>query len=129
MLAGEIRVSLRCEGSSIVLAVTDTGVGILDAELAHVFERFHRVEGNTGRTHEGTGIGLALVQELAKLHGGTVAVESALGEGSTFSVTIPLGRAHLPADRVDVGTVVHHARGHRTSKRHCGWPTCRHGDQ
>ena len=62
-----------------------------------MFERFHRVEAQRGRTHEGTGIGLALVQELVKLHGGTVRVESVLGEGSTFTVTIPLGTAHLPA--------------------------------
>jgi signal transduction histidine kinase len=98
---GEIRVSLRRVGSSIALTVADTGVGIPKHELPHLFERFHRVEGIKGRTHEGTGIGLALVQELARLHGGTSGVESLPGAGSTFTVTIPSGSAHLPADRVD----------------------------
>ena len=99
-LAGRIAVSLRQEADSIVLAVADTGVGIPEKELPHVFERFHRVEGIQGRTHEGTGIGLALVQELARLHNGSVTVVSQPGAGSTFTVAIPLGIAHLPADRI-----------------------------
>ncbi|HVQ17323.1 MAG TPA: ATP-binding protein, partial [Vicinamibacterales bacterium] len=99
-LQGAVTVSLRQLGDAIVLAVTDTGVGIPEMEQQHVFERFHRVEGIQGRTHEGTGIGLALVQELAKLHGGSVAVLSQPGAGSTFSVTIPAGMAHLRADRI-----------------------------
>ena len=67
--------------------------------MPRLFERFHRVEGARGRTHEGTGIGLALVQELVKLHGGSIFVESELGRGSTFSVHIPFGTAHLPLGR------------------------------
>ncbi|HWG78865.1 MAG TPA: ATP-binding protein [Stellaceae bacterium] len=97
---GGIAVRLRQEGRSAVLAVEDTGTGIPAHELPRLFDRFHRVEGARGRTQEGTGIGLALVQELAKLHGGTVRAESALGQGSTFTVTIPLGAAHLPPDRL-----------------------------
>ncbi len=65
-----------------------------------MFERFHRIEGTQARTYEGTGIGLALVQELIKLHGGHVRVESTVGQGSTFIVTIPCGTAHLPAERI-----------------------------
>ena len=65
-----------------------------------MFERFHRVQGARGRTQEGSGIGLALVHELVKLHGGAVSVESELGRGSTFTVTLPAGRAHLPAERI-----------------------------
>ncbi|WP_203236261.1 ATP-binding protein [Methylobacterium crusticola] len=99
-LAGEIAVSLRGAGGTVRLVVADTGVGIPEAELPRLFERFHRVEGAQGRSFEGSGIGLALVQELTRLHGGTVAVESRLGRGSTFTVTLPLGSAHLPADRV-----------------------------
>ncbi|MFY9824528.1 MAG: GAF domain-containing sensor histidine kinase [Thermoanaerobaculia bacterium] len=99
-LAGEIRVSLRAGEGSAELAVQDTGTGIPAAELPNLFNRFHRVQETRGRTHEGTGIGLALVQELVKLHGGTVGVESVYGEGSTFTVTVPLGNAHLPADRL-----------------------------
>ena len=65
-----------------------------------VFERFHRVEDARGRTQEGTGIGLALVRELVELHGGSVRVASAVDQGSAFTVSIPTGKAHLPADRI-----------------------------
>ena len=99
---GAITVRLRAPGDRVELAIEDTGTGIPAAELPHVFERFHRVSGGKSRTHEGTGIGLALVQELVKLHGGTVRVESTEGRGTTFTVAIPLGAAHLPADRVVV---------------------------
>ena len=87
-------------GDQVELSVRDTGVGIPPTELPRLFERFHRVEGQAGRTQEGTGIGLALVQELVRLHGGTVTVESAPGQGSTFTVAIPSGSAHLPAERI-----------------------------
>jgi signal transduction histidine kinase/DNA-binding response OmpR family regulator len=97
---GEIAVSVRREGSSMLLQVRDTGIGIPREELPRLFVRFHRVEGAIGRTHEGTGIGLALVHELVKLQGGRIGVESELGRGTTFTVTIPLGSAHLPADRI-----------------------------
>jgi PAS domain S-box-containing protein len=97
---GGITIRLAIKDENAVLTVADTGVGIPAAHLPHVFERFHRVEGARGRTYEGTGIGLALIQELAKLHGGTVTAESTEGTGSVFSVTIPLGSAHLPQDRV-----------------------------
>jgi PAS domain S-box-containing protein len=98
-LAGKIRVMLRDQGDTIELLVKDTGCGIPERELPHLFERFHRVEGVVGRTYEGSGIGLALVQELVKLHQGTVRVESTLGQGSTFHVSIPTGSAHLPLDQ------------------------------
>ncbi|MBL8286905.1 MAG: response regulator [Rubrivivax sp.] len=102
-LQGEIGVSLRRAGGAFELAVCDTGTGIPEAALPRMFERFHRVEGAQGRSHEGSGIGLALVQELVKLHGGTIRVESRLGAGSTFTVSIPAGSAHLPAERVRAG--------------------------
>ncbi|PWR07844.1 histidine kinase [Micromonospora acroterricola] len=97
---GEIRVRVRAVDGAARLEVTDTGVGIVPAELPHVFERFHRVPGVRARTHEGTGIGLALVRELVGMHGGEVGLTSRVDEGSTFTVTIPFGSAHLPADRV-----------------------------
>jgi signal transduction histidine kinase len=93
---GEIAVSLREVGDSVELEVRDTGTGIPDDELPHLFERFHRVKGALGRSYEGSGIGLALVQELVKLHGGSVRVVSELKRGSTFTVSIPTGSAHLP---------------------------------
>ncbi|HEX5032730.1 MAG TPA: ATP-binding protein [Candidatus Eisenbacteria bacterium] len=102
-LEGGIEVRLRAADGWAALAVRDTGVGIAPEELPRVFQRFHRVEGVEARTHEGTGIGLALASELVKLHGGTLTVESAVGQGSTFTAALPLGRAHLPADRVQAG--------------------------
>ncbi|RVU17215.1 ATP-binding protein [Methylobacterium oryzihabitans] len=99
-LRGGIAVRLTREGGHVRLSVADTGTGIPAHELPRLFERFHRVEGAQGRSFEGSGIGLALVQELVRLHGGSVAVESVPGGGSTFTVTLPLGRDHLPADRV-----------------------------
>ena len=97
---GEVALTLRAADSSVQLAVRDTGVGIPADELHRVFERFHRIESTRARTYEGTGIGLALVQELVRLHGGTVRVDSLLGRGSTFTVSIPHGKAHLPAKRI-----------------------------
>jgi len=99
-LQGEIKVTQQLRGQRLVLSVRDTGSGIPAHELPNVFNRFHRVEGTRGRSFEGTGIGLALVQELVKVHGGTVTVESREGLGTTFSVSIPTGKAHLPAERV-----------------------------
>jgi signal transduction histidine kinase/DNA-binding response OmpR family regulator len=94
---GEIAVALRETEGSAVLTVRDTGIGIPEQSLSHVFERFHRIEGARGRSYEGSGIGLALVQELVKLHGGAIEVESAEGRGTAFRISIPLGAAHLPA--------------------------------
>ncbi|HKC89429.1 MAG TPA: PAS domain S-box protein, partial [Blastocatellia bacterium] len=97
---GQIEVGLKPAGESVELTVRDTGVGIAAKELPQLFERFHRVADARGRTYEGSGIGLALVQELVKLHGGTVRVESEPGVGSAFIVSIPFGLAHLPAESV-----------------------------
>jgi len=83
-----------------VLEVADTGVGVPEAEQPLLFDRFHRVTGAWSRSHEGTGIGLALVRELAGLHGGTVEVTSTAGVGSTFTVTIPFGTEHLDPERI-----------------------------
>jgi signal transduction histidine kinase len=88
---GEIRISLAETEGAIELVVRDTGSGIPEQELPYIFDRFHRVHGTGGRSHEGTGIGLALVQELVKLHGGSVAVASQQGTGSTFTVRLPRG--------------------------------------
>jgi DNA-binding response OmpR family regulator len=81
-----------------LLTVRDTGVGIPEEAMPKLFERFYRVENTRSRTQEGTGIGLALVQELVKLHGGVIRAKSRLGAGTTFTVAIPFGSAHLPAN-------------------------------
>ena len=99
-LHGEVAVRLRAVDGSARLSIRDTGLGIPLEALPHIFDRFHRVEGSTGRSYEGSGIGLALVQELTRLHGGSIRVESTPGQGSEFIVSIPLGMAHLPPDRI-----------------------------
>ncbi len=97
---GSIIVRLQPIGHFVELSVTDTGVGIPEAELPRLFERFHRVSGMRARTYEGSGIGLALVQELVKLHGGTIRVTSQVDCGTTFAIVLPFGSAHLPQDRI-----------------------------
>jgi signal transduction histidine kinase len=101
---GEITIRLRRHNDRVELSVSDTGTGIPEHELPRVFERFHRVDGSRSRSFEGTGIGLALVNELAKAHGGTVRIESVVGRGSTFVVAIPLGSDHLPKEQVALST-------------------------
>jgi signal transduction histidine kinase len=96
---GEIEVHLREVEGFAELSVRDTGVGIPANELPRLFERFHRIEGQQSRTHEGSGIGLALVLELVKLHGGTIEVQSTVDRGTTFTVRVPFGAAYLSADR------------------------------
>nr|WP_221378715.1 SpoIIE family protein phosphatase [Actinoplanes polyasparticus] len=100
---GRIEVRVRATDRGAELSVHDTGVGIPADQLPLLFDRFHRVTGAWSRSHEGTGIGLALVRELAELHGGSAGAESEPGEGSVFTVTVPFGTAHLPADRLSGG--------------------------
>ena len=99
-LAGSIMVELAAEDKYAVLKIKDTGVGIPETELPHMFERFHRVQNVTGRTFEGTGIGLSLIKEFVLLHKGEICVESQLGKGSTFTVRIPMGKEHLPQQQI-----------------------------
>ncbi len=100
--SGRIAVRLHGENGAAVLTVSDTGIGVPAEHLPRLFERFHRVPNARSRTYEGSGIGLALVNELVKLHGGTIRVDSTPGEGTTFTVTVPCGTAHLPAERIGV---------------------------
>ncbi|RYZ37290.1 MAG: response regulator [Myxococcaceae bacterium] len=95
--AGGIRVSLRWRDPDVVLSVADTGTGIPAEELPRIFDRFHRVQGARGRSYEGSGIGLSLVRELVKLHGGDIHVESIPDQGSTFTVTLPARGDPAPA--------------------------------
>ncbi|MEP0912730.1 ATP-binding protein [Leptolyngbya sp. GB1-A1] len=97
---GQISVSLYPVDAAVELIVQDTGTGIPAHELPRLFERFHRVAGAQGRSYEGSGIGLSLVQELVKLHGGTVTASSVEKEGSTFVVRLPIGCAHLPSEQI-----------------------------
>lgn len=100
---GEIEVSLEGAAESVLLHVRDTGVGIAADGLPKLFDRFHRIGGTRSRTQEGTGIGLALVKELVRLHGGSIDVTSQVDQGTCFIVSIPLGSAHLPSSKVRYG--------------------------
>jgi len=99
---GEIGVAIRpsADGRFAEVTVHDTGSGIPESELPFLFERFRRVEGARGRSIEGSGIGLALVQEIVRLHGGGIQVDSRIGGGSRFTVAIPFGTAHLQPERI-----------------------------
>ncbi|HEY8025895.1 MAG TPA: ATP-binding protein [Burkholderiaceae bacterium] len=94
---GAISVTLRVESDqkAVTVTVADTGIGIAPDQLPRLFERFHRIESARSRTHEGSGIGLALVHDLVGLLHGTICVESAPGQGTRFQITLPLGNAHL----------------------------------
>ena len=97
---GEILIAQHAVGDDIELQVSDTGCGVAADELPRLFERFFRGRPSRARTHEGSGIGLSLVQELVKLHGGTIEARSQVGIGTTITLRIPRGHAHLPAERI-----------------------------
>ncbi|MDX2214142.1 MAG: response regulator [Oculatellaceae cyanobacterium bins.114] len=97
---GTITVLLQPAGDHCVLKVQDTGIGIRSDQILQIFDRFQQADGSTNRSHEGTGLGLALVKELVELHGGTVNVDSTYGEGTTFTVWLQVGMGHLPPNQV-----------------------------
>jgi signal transduction histidine kinase/class 3 adenylate cyclase len=97
---GSITVSMQLAGDHCLLQVKDTGIGIRTDQIPHLFERFRQAEGSANRSYEGSGLGLALVKELVELHGGQISVESVYGEGTTFTVWMQTGLAHLPADQI-----------------------------
>ncbi|MBN3877233.1 MULTISPECIES: response regulator [unclassified Nostoc] len=97
---GTISVRLKSERDRCILQVQDTGIGIVKEQIPHLFERFRQAEGSANRSYEGSGLGLALVKELVELHGGQVTVESVYGKGTTFSLWLVTGNAHLPAQQV-----------------------------
>lgn len=103
---GEIAVSLCWQENQVQLTISDTGIGIPESELPRLFERFYRIEGSRGRTYEGSGIGLSLVQELVQLHSGKIDVKSVVDRGTTFTITIPTGLTHLPSDRINITSTV-----------------------
>jgi len=95
-----ITVRLKEVDGKAKLQVQDEGIGIRADQIPHLFERFRQADGSANRHYEGTGLGLSLVQELSQLHGGDISVESEYGEGTTFTIDLPLGSSHLPADQV-----------------------------
>ncbi|WP_374238299.1 SpoIIE family protein phosphatase [Mycobacterium sp. PSTR-4-N] len=102
---GAISITVRRDGGRALITVSDTGTGVPADELPRLFERFHRIANVAARSHEGSGIGLALVKELVELHGGTIDVDSTQGVGTTFRIRVPFGTDHLPADAIAAASV------------------------
>ena len=96
---GKVTIEVRPEDDSAVLEVSDTGIGIPLKSQARVFERFYRVDEGRARDQGGTGLGLAIVKHVVELHGGHVALESELGEGTTVTVRLPGGVVREPMIR------------------------------
>ena len=88
---GQVWIKLNAKPDSMELGIEDNGIGIPREQLDRIFDRFTQVEGSATRRYEGSGIGLALVKEIVMLHGGTVTVESEVGQGTTFTVALPRG--------------------------------------
>lgn len=103
--AGKVEIVIKEKKKSVTLEVRDTGIGIESERLRYIFERFARIDDARGRAYEGTGIGLSLVQELVRLHGGSIKVKSEPGKGSVFFVSIPKGKSHLPAKQIFESTI------------------------
>ncbi|PZO44245.1 MAG: adenylate cyclase [Pseudanabaena frigida] len=95
-----VRINPDRDGKHCVLSVRDTGIGIRQDQIPFLFDRFRQAEGSVNRSYEGSGLGLALVKELVNLHGGDISVTSDYGHGTTFAISIPTGKAHLPIDQV-----------------------------
>jgi cell cycle sensor histidine kinase DivJ len=104
---GRVTLSARARGDDVVIAVTDTGVGIPERDLARIGKPFEQVEGALQRQHKGTGLGLSLVKALTELHGGTMTIESALGDGTTVTLRIPAVAVEVPQGD---GTLVYPAK-------------------
>jgi PAS domain S-box-containing protein len=99
---GLVTLSSQIEGAFTLISVTDTGIGIPADEIGHVFERFRRVRSGAGQSIPGTGLGLTIVKQIVEMHGGKIWVESAVGHGSAFHVTLPLAPEPSPVRRSHV---------------------------
>ncbi|MBE9034600.1 response regulator [aff. Roholtiella sp. LEGE 12411] len=97
---GTLSIRLQSEDDRCILQIQDTGIGIIQEQIPHLFERFRQAEGSANRSYEGSGLGLALVKELVELHGGKVTVESVYGQGTTFTLCLLTGSAHLPVQQI-----------------------------
>ncbi|NGP89653.1 hybrid sensor histidine kinase/response regulator transcription factor [Fodinibius halophilus] len=97
---GRVSVKVIESNTEVTIKVSDTGIGIDEEEVSHIFDRFYQVDSTSTRKNEGTGVGLAFAKELVHLHKGTLTVESTLGEGSTFSLSLLKGKTHLTVEQI-----------------------------
>ncbi|MCD6188532.1 MAG: response regulator [Desulfuromusa sp.] len=95
---GRVTVSVESDSEKVTIQVADTGIGIAEPDLPHIFEQFIQVDGSSARAYEGTGLGLAIAYKAAKMLNGDLTVASTLGEGSTFTLTLPLRWAGVIPD-------------------------------
>jgi len=101
---GEVRIALRVEGSTAILSVSDTGIGIPAEDLPRIFDRFYRVDRARSSREGGTGLGLAIAKAIIEAHGGTLSCESTLSVGSTFTARLPMPESpKLPPPRLEPG--------------------------
>lgn len=98
---GWVLVSTMIDNNTFRLVVADTGIGIKQDQLPHIFDRFRQADGSESREYAGTGIGLALAKQIVELHGGNITVRSLYGKGSSFNVSIPLGKTHLDVASIE----------------------------
>ncbi len=109
---GTITVMVEPAGDHVRLQVIDTGIGIRKEQIPHLFERFRQAEGSVNRSYEGSGLGLALVKELVGIHGGQISVDSEPNQGTTFTIWLQTGTAHLPGEQIlEVPTEIQASRG------------------
>ena len=93
---GSVTLRMIEEDGYLRVNIRDTGIGIRAEDVAIVFEQFRQIDGNLNRRASGTGLGMPISKKLIELHGGRIWVDSVVGEGSTFSFTIPLSRSRRP---------------------------------
>jgi signal transduction histidine kinase len=90
-----VRLNMEVQDQAVTIRVTDSGVGIPKESQQRIFERFYRVDAARSRSQGGTGLGLSIVKHIVGVHGGTVAVDSELGKGSTFTISLPRSSVEL----------------------------------
>ncbi len=103
-LVGAVRVTVRRMGKSIHILVADTGIGISEKDLPHVFEEFRQADGSPSRAFEGTGLGLAIASKSVELLGGRIDAQSRLGVGSTFTIILPIGAPRATVSRAQLAS-------------------------